>query len=115
MVMGMLAVLPVLGAFVVWIPVALFLALEGSWGKALILAVWGTVVVGGIDNVLQPIFIGTRLKLHTILAFISVVGGLILFGAAGLILGPVILTITATLLEIWRDRTATPRQPVGGG
>lgn len=105
LVMGLLAVVPVLGAFVVWIPATLFLALEGSWGKALILTVWGGVVVAGIDNVLYPILIGNRLKLHTIPAFISVVGGLILFGPSGLILGPVALTITIMLLEIWRSRT----------
>jgi predicted PurR-regulated permease PerM len=105
-VMALLAVVPVLGAFVVWIPAALFLALEGSWGKALMLTLWGTIVVGGIDNLLLPILVGNRLKLHTVLAFMSVVGGLILFGPAGLILGPVVLTITMVLLEIWRLRTA---------
>jgi predicted PurR-regulated permease PerM len=108
-VMALLAIVPVLGAFVVWIPAAIFLALEGSWGKALILTVWGGVVVGGIDNVLRPILVGNRLKLHTILAFISVVGGLMLFGSAGLILGPVALTITIVLLETWRDRAVSPR------
>ncbi len=104
-VMALLAVVPVLGAFVVWIPAALFLALEDSWGKALILTVWGGAVVGTIDNLLRPILVGNRLKLHTILAFMSVVGGLILFGPAGLILGPVILTVTTVLLETWPSRT----------
>jgi len=47
-------------------------------------------------------------RLHTILAFISVVGGLILLGPAGLILGPVALTITTVLLEIWRNRAGDP-------
>ena len=101
-VMALLAVVPVLGAFVVWIPAALFLALEGSWGRAVILIVWGAVVVGGIDNLLYPMLVGNRLKMHTVLAFISLVGGLMLFGPSGLILGPVALTITTVLLEIWR-------------
>ena len=105
LVMGVLAVVPVLGAFIVWIPAALFLALEGSWGQALMLAVWGGVVVGGIDNVLYPILVGNRLKLHTIPAFMAIVGGLIVFGASGLILGPVALTVTVLLLDIWRRRT----------
>lgn len=104
LVMAGLAVIPVLGAFVVWIPAALFLALDGSWGKALILAVWGSVVVGGIDNVIYPILVGKRLKLHTIPAFMSIIGGLAVFGPSGLILGPVTLTITVLLLEIWRSR-----------
>ena len=104
-VMALLAVVPVFGAFVIWIPAALFLALEGSWSKAVILALWGVIVVGTIDNLLCPILVGKRLKQHTVLAFISLVGGLILFGPAGLILGPVVLTITMVLLEIWTRRT----------
>ncbi len=107
-VMAVLAMIPVLGAFVIWIPVALFLALEGSWGKALILSLWGMLVVGGIDNLLRPMLVGKRLKLHTIPIFMSVAGGLIVFGAAGLVLGPVALVITTELLEIWRARPALP-------
>lgn len=103
-VMGLLAVVPVLGAFVIWVPAAIFLLLDGSEGKALLLTLWGAVVVGGIDNLLYPMLVGKRLKMHTILAFISIVGGLIVFGASGLILGPVIVTITRLLLEIWRER-----------
>ncbi len=107
-VMGLLAVVPVLGAFIVWIPAALFLLLAGSWGKALLLTAWGAVVVGGIDNLLLPALVGNRLKQHTLLAFLSVVGGLMVFGASGLILGPVVLAVTTVLLEIWREQaTAT--------
>jgi predicted PurR-regulated permease PerM len=102
-VMGMLAIIPVLGAFVIWIPFTIFLALQGNWFDALILASWGTVVVGGIDNLIYPILVGNRLKLHTIPSFIAIVGGIILFGSSGIILGPLALTITLFLLEIGRD------------
>jgi predicted PurR-regulated permease PerM len=110
LVMAALAVVPVLGAFVVWVPAALVLALEGSWVKALILALWGGVVVGGIDNVIYPILVGNRLKLHTIPAFMAIVGGLIVFGPSGLILGPTALTVTLVLLEIWKSRTGETDQ-----
>lgn len=102
MVMGMLAIVPVLGAFLIWIPAALFLMLTGHPGQALLLALWGTVVVGGIDNLLYPMLVGNRLKMHTVLVLISIVGGLVVFGAAGLILGPLVLTGTTVLLEVWR-------------
>ncbi|MBL9166285.1 MAG: AI-2E family transporter [Verrucomicrobiales bacterium] len=105
-VMALLAVVPVLGAFVVWIPAALFLLLEGSWGKALILALWGGLLVGTVDNLLRPVLVGKRLKLHTVLVFMSVVGGLVFLGPAGLILGPIILTVTFVLLETWRLRVS---------
>lgn len=105
-VMGALAVVPVLGAFIVWVPVAIYLALEGNIVHALLLAGWGAVVVGGIDNLLYPMLVGARLKMHTLVAFVSIVGGLIVFGPAGLILGPVIVIVTRLLLEIWSRRPA---------
>ncbi|HET7680971.1 MAG TPA: AI-2E family transporter [Xanthobacteraceae bacterium] len=111
-VMGLLAIIPVFGAFVVWIPVAIFLALSGSWDKALILTAWGAGVVGTIDNILYPMLVGSRLKMHTVLAFISLVGGLIVFGPAGLIVGPVAVSITLLLLEIVQARI-TSRNEVG--
>lgn len=103
-VMALLAVVPVLGAFIIWIPAAIFLFLEGSGGKALLLTLWGSIVVGGIDNLLYPILVGTQLKIHTVLAFVSIVGGLIVFGPSGLILGPVVFTVTRILLEIWSNQ-----------
>lgn len=119
LIMALLALVPVLGAFVVWMPAALFLLLEGSWGQALILTMWGVVVVGTIDNLLRPILVGNRLKIHTLLAFMSVVGGLIQFGPAGLILGPAVLAFTTVLLEIWSGRNLVesglaPGAPSGG-
>ena len=105
-VMGLLAVVPVLGAFVIWIPAAIFLVLEGSGAKALLLTLWGVIVVGGIDNLLYPMLVGKRLRMHTVPAFIAIVGGLIVFGPSGLILGPVIVTVTRLLLHIWRARNA---------
>ena len=106
-VMGVLAVIPVLGAFIVWIPAALFLVLEGDWGKAVILSVWGGVVVGGIDNLIYPVLVGNRLRMHTVIAFVSVVGGLIAFGPSGVVLGPVTVSVTGALLRAWRERAGT--------
>ena len=108
LVMGLLAIVPVLGAFVVWIPAAIFLALDGSWGKAVVLAIWGAVVVGGIDNVLRPLLVGNRLRLHTVPTFISMIGGLVLFGTPGFILGPLAATVTILLVETWGSRGNKP-------
>ena len=104
--MFLLALVPVLGAPVVWVPAALFLALTGSLWKALVLAAWGTVVIGLIDNLLYPVLVGDRVRMHTLLVFFSVVGGLMLFGSAGLVLGPVAVVVTTALIEVWRQRTA---------
>lgn len=99
LVMGILAIVPVLGAFVVWLPAAILLALDGQWASALVLSVWGGVVIAGIDNLLYPVLVGTQLRLHTLAVFIGAVGGLVLFGAPGVILGPVIIVATQSLLQ----------------
>lgn len=101
LVMGILSIVPVLGAFIVWIPAAILFFLDGSWVRGLVLAIWGGIVVGSIDNVLRPMFVGSRLRLHTIPAFMSIIGGLVLFGAPGFILGPLAATMTIITLEFW--------------
>ena len=107
--MGLLAVVPFLGAFVIWVPVALVLALAGDLASAALLAVWGTVVVGLVDNVMYPILVGRRLMLHTIPSFIAVAGGVVFLGAPGLVLGPVIVAVSVTLMEILRHRAGMGR------
>ena len=109
LIMTVFAIVPLVGPFLVWIPAAIYLAMTGSWGKAVLLTVWGCVVVGGIDNILRPILVGNRLKMHTVVTFVAVVGGLSVFGASGLILGPVIVTTTMWMLESWRARNAESR------
>jgi predicted PurR-regulated permease PerM len=106
LVMGLLSVLPYLGSFVVWAPVALLLLAEGSWIKALVLTAWGSVVIGLADNLVYPILVGDRLRMHSLVALFSLLGGLAVFGGAGLVLGPVVVSVTLALLQIWRRRTA---------
>jgi len=108
-VMALLGTVPVLGAFVVWVPAAIFLAASGQPGKAALLTAWGGIVIALIDNLLYPVLVGKRLRLHTVPVFFAIVGGLAIFGAAGLILGPVVLALTDAILEIWRRRTAHGR------
>jgi predicted PurR-regulated permease PerM len=108
-VMALLAMIPYLGAFVVWAPAALFLFANGDWGKALVLVGWGTVVVGLIDNLIYPMLVGSRLRQHTVITFLAIVGGIALFGASGIVLGPVIASLTFFLLEVWRQRTSDGR------
>jgi predicted PurR-regulated permease PerM len=103
-VMALLSVLPVLGAFVIWVPAAVALALQGSWGRALLLTVWGILIVHPVDNFLGPVLVGTKLRLHTLLIFFSVIGGLAAFGASGIVLGPVTVAIAISLFDIRRRR-----------
>jgi len=103
------ALVPVFGTFLVWGPIALYLALSGSPIKALVLVGWGLLAIGTIDNILYPFLVGDRLRLHTVPTFFAILGGITLFGASGLILGPLVLAITIALIDVWWLRTMQGR------
>jgi predicted PurR-regulated permease PerM len=103
-VMALVAVLPILGAALVWLPAAAFLLLDGHWEKALILTLWGSLVIGLIDNFLYPLLMKNKLQMHTVPVFIAAMGGLFAFGATGIVLGPLVLAIAIALLDVWRHR-----------
>jgi predicted PurR-regulated permease PerM len=102
--MALLSIVPTLGAFVIWLPAAAVFALQGHWGKATLLASWGLFVVGTIDNLLYPFLVGKEMRLHTLAVFLAVVGGLALFGAVGVVLGPILMAGTLALVDILRER-----------
>jgi predicted PurR-regulated permease PerM len=107
--MAALATIPSLGTFIIWAPVAVFLALSGSWVKALILTAWGTFVIGTVDNLLYPTLVGTKLQLHTVPVLFAVLGGIGVFGISGIVLGPLVLSSAVALLRVWMpDEQALP-------
>lgn len=108
-VMVFLSMIPMAGAFIVWVPAAIYLAITGEWGKAIILAVWGALVIGSVDNFLRPKLVGEKTRLHELLIFFSVLGGLQVFGVIGLVLGPVVVAITIALLDVLRQADDSAR------
>ena len=100
------ALVPMFGTALVWAPIALYLALTGSMIKAAILVGWAALAVGTIDNLLYPYLVGDQMRVHTVPTFFSILGGISVFGGAGLILGPLTLAITLGLLDVWWWRTA---------
>ena len=109
-VMFFLSMIPMAGAFLVWVPAAAFLALTGSWVKAVILVAWGLLVISSIDNFLSPRLVGQRARLHELLIFFAVLGGLDVFGVLGLILGPVVVAVTLALIEMVRQTGQAPSE-----
>jgi predicted PurR-regulated permease PerM len=104
--MAVMAIVPVVGTAAIWGPAAIYLFLQGSPGSALLLAAWGFIVIGLIDNLLKPAIVQNRLRVHVVPVFISILGGLFAFGAEGVIIGPVVLAIALALIDIWRRRVA---------
>ncbi len=101
-VMVFASVVPLVGTALVWVPGCIYLVVAGESGQALGTALWCLVSSLACDNVLRPRLIGAQTNLHPLLTFFSILGGLTLFGMVGLILGPLILAILLSLLEVYQ-------------
>lgn len=110
-VMGVLSLIPVVGPPVVWIPAAVHLLTTGRTGPGIGLALFGTLIISTIDNVLRAWLVSDRLKIHPLLVFLGVVGGVFLFGAPGLVVGPVGFVLALALMQMGRDPDDGPEAP----
>ena len=100
-VMALLAFLPIVGVGVVFIPAAMYLFLAGRITAGVFFIVFYIILSGGVEYILKPKLVGTRVKMHTLLVFISIMGGLKLFGILGIIYGPLVVTAFLTLTDIY--------------
>ena len=98
--------IPPFGAYIVWLPVAAWLAITGHWIRMAILLGVGSLIISTLDNFLYPVLVGSQLRQHTVSVFLSLLGGVWLFGVAGLVLGPLTFSATEALLAIWKARTS---------
>lgn len=101
--MAVTAFLPIVGPFIVWIPAAAYLILTGSIVKGIILLIVGAFGISLIDNFLRPAIVGTRTKMHYLILFFTVLGGIKVFGLIGIILGPLVFALLLSLLEAFRS------------
>ena len=105
-VTALFSLIPVIGSAAVWGPAVIILLMGGHWWKALILLCWGAVVVAQVDSLVRPWVISERVKLHTLLVFFALLGGVRAFGVMGLFIGPVVLSVTLVVLEMVREMNA---------
>jgi len=98
----LLAFVPIVGAAGVWIPATLILFISGHTTQAIILALYGTLIISGIDNVLKPLLIRGRSNLHPVILFLAIMGGLQWVGPLGILLGPVLVAVFLAALKIYK-------------
>jgi predicted PurR-regulated permease PerM len=100
-IMALLAFLPIIGIGVVFIPVAIYLFLKARIASGIFFIVFYIILSGGIEYLLKPKLVGQRVKMHTLLVFFSIIGGLKMFGILGIIYGPLVATAFLTLTDIY--------------
>jgi len=97
-VMAIVSLIPAIGASLVWVPVAIYLAAVGDVVPAIVLTAYGAIVIGLADNVLRPIFVGRDTKLPDYIVLLSTLGGIVMFGINGFVMGPL---VAALFMAFW--------------
>ena len=100
------SLIPFVGTALVWVPAVGVLFLQGRWVAALVLAVWSVAVVSSADNVVRPLFISGRAQISTLPVFLGLLGGVTAFGPIGLVVGPVVVALTLTLVRFAEEARA---------
>jgi len=104
------SLIPIVGAWIVWLPAAVGLLLNGDYGRGLALLAIGALLVSTVDNFLRPYLIADRSQLNALLVFIAVLGGVQAFGFVGLVLGPLVVATAAGLITGYRDSLEEPAE-----
>jgi predicted PurR-regulated permease PerM len=108
---ALLSLVPMVGTALVWVPWSIYLFATGSPIRAVIFLVLQILVVGGVDNILRPMLIEGKVKMHALLIFFSILGGISYFGILGMFFGPLIFAIATTLLEFYVMPPSPPSPP----
>lgn len=121
--MGFASLIPVVGTGLIWIPAAAWLLIQGSWQGAVFLLLWSGLLVTSIDTFLRPYFMRGASGVSTLFIFLAVIGGLQTFGALGILYGPLILSFTMAMINIYgeeyrdrlnREKECLPNRPAKG-
>jgi predicted PurR-regulated permease PerM len=105
-VMAFLSLLPLIGAALVWFPVAVYFAVTGQPGQGVALVAYGVFVIGLADNLLRPMLVGKGARLPDYVVMVTTLGGMAVFGINGFVIGP---TIAAMFIAVWQLSITTPR------
>ncbi len=101
--MGFASFIPVVGTAIIWGPCAAYLLLTGDWKSGVFLIVWGMLVISSIDSFLRPYFMKGQSQMSVFYVFLAIIGGLQLFGALGLLYGPLVLSLAMVMLSIYSE------------
>ncbi len=103
-IMAFLAIIPIVGAFIVYIPAGLILIVSGSYVKGIIVILFGSLVISQTDNFIRPYLISGRTSIHPLMLFFTILGGIATFGMLGIVLGPMIAAGLTILLRVFEMR-----------
>jgi len=102
-IMTLLAMIPGIGTFLVWLPVGVVMLILGNVWEGVLIITLGALVISTIDNFLRPVLVGKTISLHPLTIFFSTLGGIIVFGPSGFIIGPIIASLAVAFWDMYED------------
>jgi predicted PurR-regulated permease PerM len=103
------ALIPAVGTVLVWLPLSIIVGLQHGWWRGAGLALFGALVVSTIDNVVRPLLTKRGLNIHPLLIFIAIFGGVAAYGVAGIFVGPLVIALAITVLDLYERRIRPPK------
>ena len=100
-IMILSSIIPGVGASIVWLPAAIVMLILGNTWQGIFMLLFGSLIIGTIDNLLRPIIVGKDVSIHPLLILFSTLGGIALFGISGFVIGPIITALFLTLWEMY--------------
>jgi predicted PurR-regulated permease PerM len=103
LVMIFTAIVPVVGCSIIWAPAGVIMMIMGHMTKGIIILLFGVLVISMVDHFLRPILIGRDVQVHSLMVFLSTLGGLSLFGFSGFIIGPIIASLLLAIRAMYEE------------
>ena len=98
-------VIPLIGPWLVWVPVVIYLFASGNSGAAFGLLIYGLIVISWLDAIIRPLIVAKRTQINSAIVIIGMIGGLYVFGILGLIIGPLVLAYVLLVIELYRKKS----------
>lgn len=98
------SILPVIGAWFVWIPAGIYLLISGHLGAGIGLLLYGAILVSWIDNIIRPYIVARKAKISSAVVLVGMIGGFFMFGIVGFVIGPLILSYLLMILDLYKQR-----------
>jgi predicted PurR-regulated permease PerM len=108
---ALMSLVPMAGTALVWVPWTIYLLATGSVVRAIIFLVLQVIAVGGADNILRPMLMEGKMKMHTLVIFFSLLGGISYFGILGIFIGPLVFAIAIAFMEFYGSHDKTSENP----
>ncbi len=94
---------PLVGTAIIWVPIAIYLLIQGNYFGGIFIVAWGVFAIGLVDNYVRPIIIGSKINIHPMILFFGILGSIIVFGPIGIIVGPVVLSVCDVAVRVYTE------------